>query len=157
MKKLIIIILFILICLTSSPAFADDIIKDKLSIFTQLYVKHFCNDSDLNEKNDIFGVVYNRFTYFTFNNSFRRRSYVFGYDLTNKVIARKDKFLQTKLHLYAGLLYGYGDSAILSSNGYRIVAAPTIELKLYKGLSTEGLYVPDRSGGTIISVIKYNF
>ena len=157
MKTIKLFLLVLLFCSVTNICSADDIIKDKLSIFTQLYVRHTYADPNLNEKNDIIGITYDRYTFFTFNNSFKKRSYFLGYDLVDKILCRKDKFLQINLHLYAGLLYGYGDSSFLSYEGHRLVAAPTFEFGLYKGLSVEVLHVPDLNLGTIISVIKYNF
>ena len=135
----------------------DSYIDGKLSIFTQLYVRHTYGDPDLNEKNDIFGLAYNRWMFTSFNNSFRRSSYFGGYDLLAKTFCGRPKEFNLKGHIYIGLLYGYGNSSILSHSGYRIVAAPTIEIGIYKGIAIEGIYVPDKSWGTVISVVKYNF
>ncbi len=142
--KFLIVILFYL--LTPSLSFGD------VSIFTGLYTKHFNNNSELNENNQIVGIKYNNWAASTFvNSSFKRSHFLARQWKTNKLFVNH---VYLRGNLYFGFLYGYGEY-VPNVNGWSLALSPTFEIG-YKNISVETLVMPF-DGGVITILLNYNF
>lgn len=78
---------------------------DTMSIYLGGWSKHFDNDYDYNESNQLIAIQYNEYVFGTFKTSYYNRGYVAGYDMGYD-------WQDLRFGILVGAVYGYTEYEI---------------------------------------------
>ena len=154
MKRLLLILITICILYLPTKLFAAE---PKMSLTFGLFTQHLDSSEDVNENNRLIALSYKKWYAAWFENSYYKDSFFLGRAFqTDKKYHKKYKDWYTRVGIYTGAVYGYGDKIPIGIKGISPFLLPTASLG-YDRYSFELGFIPTLDNGVVVGMFKVEF
>jgi hypothetical protein len=131
--------------------------EPKMSLTFGVFTRHLDSSEDINENNRLIAFSYKKWCAAWFENSYYKDSFFFGRAFqTDKRFHKKYKKWFTRVGIYTGAVYGYGDKIPIRIKGISPYLLPTASLG-YDRYSFELGFIPCFDSGVIVGMFKVEF